>query len=77
MAIPAFEQQHGRIGLLDDGRTGMLFAPRDAEDLARVLERLLGDAGLRRTLGEAARRHIAARFTVETMTDRFLEATSR
>ena len=60
--------------LVEDGRTGLLFAPGDARELAQALERLIGDAGLRRRLGEAARSHVAAHFTIATMTDRFLDA---
>lgn len=60
--------------LIDDGRTGLLFEPGNAQDLARVLERLVRDADLRRRLGKAARAHVAAAFTIETMTDRFLQA---
>jgi glycosyltransferase involved in cell wall biosynthesis len=60
--------------LVEEGRTGLLFASGDAVDLAYALERLVGDAGLRRRLGQAARRHVAARFTVDAMADRFLEA---
>jgi glycosyltransferase involved in cell wall biosynthesis len=39
-----------------DGATGLLFEPGDAADLARKLETLLDDPGLRRRLGEAGRR---------------------
>jgi glycosyltransferase involved in cell wall biosynthesis len=60
--------------LVEDDRTGLLFEPGDARALADALERLLRDAGLRRRLGEAARAHVASRFTVDAMTDRFLEA---
>jgi glycosyltransferase involved in cell wall biosynthesis len=63
--------------LIDDERTGLLFEPGDATRLAQALERLIGDAALRRRLGEAARAHVGARFTIETMTERFLAATSR
>jgi glycosyltransferase involved in cell wall biosynthesis len=63
--------------LIEEERTGLLFAPGDATGLAHALERLIGDAGLRRRLGAAARAHVGARFTIETMTERFLLATSR
>jgi glycosyltransferase involved in cell wall biosynthesis len=63
--------------LVEDERTGLLFEPGDAPGLARALERLVVDAALRRRLGEAARAHVGARFTIETMTERFLAATSR
>jgi glycosyltransferase involved in cell wall biosynthesis len=60
--------------LVDDGRTGLLFSPGDAADLCRALATLLADRGLRQRLGQAARAHVAAHFTVAAMTDRFLEA---
>jgi glycosyltransferase involved in cell wall biosynthesis len=60
--------------LVDDGRTGLLFAPGDARELAAALARLVGDPGLRQRLGRAAREHVAARFTIEAMTDSFLDA---
>ena len=63
--------------LIEEERTGLLFEPGDASGLARALERLVGDAALRRRLGEAARAHVGARFSIEEMTERFLSATSR
>jgi glycosyltransferase involved in cell wall biosynthesis len=63
--------------LIEEERTGLLFEPGDATGLAQALERLVRDAGLRRRLGEAARAHVGARFTIEKMTERFLSATSR
>ncbi len=63
--------------LIEEERTGLLFEPGDATGLAQALERLVRDAALRRRLGEAARAHVGARFTIENMTERFLSATSR
>jgi glycosyltransferase involved in cell wall biosynthesis len=63
--------------LIEEGRTGLLFEPGDATGLARALERLISDAALRRRLGEAARAHVGARFTIDNMTECFLSATSR
>ena len=63
--------------LIEEERTGLLFEPGDASGFAHALERLVGDAALRRRLGEAARAHVGARFTIEEMTERFLSATSR
>ncbi|MEA3199129.1 MAG: hypothetical protein QOE90_557 [Thermoplasmata archaeon] len=45
-----------------DGKTGLLAAPGDAQDLGAKLGRLLGDAPLRRGMGEAARRHAETHF---------------
>lgn len=60
--------------LIEEGRTGLLFAPGDAEDLARALEVLILDAERRQSLGAAGRRRIESSFTIEAMTDRFLQA---
>jgi glycosyltransferase involved in cell wall biosynthesis len=63
--------------LVEEDRTGLLFAPGDALDLAADLARLVGDASLRRRLGAAARTHVAGHFTVELMAEHFLEAVGR
>ena len=47
-----------------DGETGLLVEPRDAEGLAKALARLAEDPELRRRLGEAASRRVAAKFTL-------------
>lgn len=47
-------------GLVRDGETGLVVPPGDARALADAIERLLGDAGLRERLGEAARRAVSA-----------------
>jgi glycosyltransferase involved in cell wall biosynthesis len=41
--------------IVQDGVTGLSVPPRDAESLASALERLAGDAALRRRMGAAAR----------------------
>jgi glycosyltransferase involved in cell wall biosynthesis len=46
-----------------DGETGLLVAPDDPGALAGAIERLLDDAALRRTLGEAGRQRVLGRFT--------------
>lgn len=52
--------------VVSDGKTGLLVSPGDAEGLAsRVLE-LLKDPALRRTLRQAARDEVLARFSPES-----------
>lgn len=45
-----------------DGVTGLVVPPRDPAALAAALDRLLGDADLRRKMGAAGRRRVEAHF---------------
>ena len=62
--------------LAEHDRTALLVPPRDASALAAAIERLAGDAGLRRELGEAARKHCVEGYSYERMLDR-MEAVYR
>jgi glycosyltransferase involved in cell wall biosynthesis len=53
--------------IVEDGKTGMLVAPRDHAAMAQAIVQLLNDAALRLTLGEAGFARVQARFTVERM----------
>jgi glycosyltransferase involved in cell wall biosynthesis len=46
--------------LIDDGSTGLLFAPGDVDMLRRAVRHLLEDGALRNRLASAARRRVAA-----------------
>ena len=50
---------------VEDGVSGLLFPTGDVETLARQIERLVADAGLRQTLGQHARHTAATRFAEE------------
>lgn len=50
---------------IEDGRDGMLIAPRDPGAIARAVERLAGDEDLRSRLGRAARARFEADFSIE------------
>ncbi|MFQ5343943.1 MAG: glycosyltransferase [Anaerolineae bacterium] len=52
-----------------DGVTGFVVPPRNAEALARAVNRLLADSELRRSMGEAGRRRVLEHFTVDRMVD--------
>jgi glycosyltransferase involved in cell wall biosynthesis len=49
------------LELVDEGRTALAVDPDSVEDLAEVLDRLVGDPDLRRRLGTAARESVIAR----------------
>jgi glycosyltransferase involved in cell wall biosynthesis len=51
-------------------RTALLVPPQDDAALAAAIERLAGNEGLRRELGEAARKHCVEGYSYERMLDR-------
>jgi glycosyltransferase involved in cell wall biosynthesis len=57
----------GSIEQVADGESGFLIPPGDAEALAGRLEILLRDSNLRKQFGQAGRRRIAERFTLDGM----------
>jgi len=58
--------------LVEDGRTGILVPPGDAEALADALVRLAGDAGLRARMGEAGTQKVLAEFDLRANARRLL-----
>jgi len=67
----------GLLDLVADGETGLLVRPGDVGALRAALERLLGDAELRRRQGAAARERIRERFTWEAVTGSTIELYER
>lgn len=59
----------GAREMIDDGVTGLLVPPGDAQALAAALDRLLGDAELAAALGARAREHVLHTFGVERFVD--------
>jgi glycosyltransferase involved in cell wall biosynthesis len=63
-----------RIGGLPDtvvdGETGLLCEPGDADDLARKIEALLDDVGLRERLGQAGRRRFEEHYTWDVIVEK-------
>jgi colanic acid/amylovoran biosynthesis glycosyltransferase len=63
--VPAVASRHCDIPeVVRDGTTGLLVPERDTDALAGAIQRLARDAGLRRRMGQAARRHVEAAFDV-------------
>ena len=55
------------------GDAGLLVPPRDPVALAAAIDKLLGDAPMRRRLGRAARKRVLARFRWEDTAQRVVE----
>jgi glycosyltransferase involved in cell wall biosynthesis len=53
--------------IVDEQKTGLLFAPRDASSLAQAMLRLLSNPEHARRMGEAGRERFAERFTSRQM----------
>jgi glycosyltransferase involved in cell wall biosynthesis len=65
MQLPVVSTTMGAIPeLIDDGVSGLLVPPRDADALAAAIARVLDDADLRAALGVHARRRVEERFDV-------------
>lgn len=56
-----------------DGQTGILFGTGHVNGFVAALDRLLNSADLRRQMGEAARRYVAAEFDAHRVYNRFID----
>jgi glycosyltransferase involved in cell wall biosynthesis len=77
-------REGGPLAIVDDGVTGLLVEPRDAEALAVAIDALIGDTARRRAMGAAARRRVDEVFdlrhhvrAIETIFDELLGAPAR
>ena len=61
----------GSSTLVEDGRTGLLVPPEDAEALALAIERLAADAAERRRLGEGARAAMTSTYALPVVAGRY------
>jgi glycosyltransferase involved in cell wall biosynthesis len=60
--------------VVKDGETGILCNINDDGAFIAAVEKLMGDAAMRRTMGEAARRFVAAEWDADRWYDRHLDA---
>jgi glycosyltransferase involved in cell wall biosynthesis len=71
VALPCVTTAAGGIPeVAEHERTALVVPPRDPQAIAAAVERLARDGGLRRELGEAARKHCVENFSYERMLDR-------
>jgi glycosyltransferase involved in cell wall biosynthesis len=63
----------GACEVFEDGVTALAHCPGDAVMLAKQIQRLATDAGLRQRLGENGRAAVAARFSADAMAARFAD----
>jgi len=57
----------GNVEVIEEGRSGFLFNPGDADTLACLLKQLATDRGLRSRMGAEARKRIEGHFRLEEM----------
>ncbi len=62
--VPVIASRLGALSeIVQDGKTGLLFDPADAEELGQKIERLISSADLRRELGENGRRSFNSHYS--------------
>jgi glycosyltransferase involved in cell wall biosynthesis len=61
----------GIVDVIEDGRSGVLFAPGDVAGLSAALARLVDDASLRQRLGARARQVVLERFDERVSRERY------
>ncbi|MGB7063396.1 MAG: glycosyltransferase family 4 protein [Candidatus Zixiibacteriota bacterium] len=59
--------------IIEDGKTGLLFPPKDHQSLASAIERVLSDESLASRLAEAGYRSAVSNFSQEAFLRRYLE----
>jgi len=62
----------GMAEIVEDGKTGILVEPGDAQELAEAIIRLFSDEGLRRSMGEAARKRAVELYSWEKIVENLL-----
>ncbi len=67
----------GNVEQVVDGETGLLVPAADVEALAEALLRLAADPAAARAMGAAGRRRVETTFTIDRMTDAYLDIYAR
>jgi glycosyltransferase involved in cell wall biosynthesis len=67
----------GARDVVEDGVTGLLVDIDDKGGLVEAVDRLIGDPGLRRSMGERARAHCVERFSLEASAHQWRELFDR
>jgi glycosyltransferase involved in cell wall biosynthesis len=70
---PVASNVGGNPELVMEGRTGLLFRPGDASELAAKLRILIEQASLRESLAESAASFIKDNFSIQTAANRMAE----
>jgi glycosyltransferase involved in cell wall biosynthesis len=65
--VPAIATEVGGTSNVVTAETGLLVPPGDEEALAGAITRLAEHAGVRQRMGEQARRHVLARYSVDRL----------
>lgn len=66
MARPLIAPNHGgAVEMIEHSKTGLLFKPGDAQDLAEKIRTFYRDSALRQHIGQSARAHALKTFSVE------------
>jgi len=63
----------GLLDYIDDGETGLLARPKDADDLLEKVRSVLDDPVLAERLGEQGRRAVCSRFSLDGYVDGIVE----
>jgi glycosyltransferase involved in cell wall biosynthesis len=62
----------GNTDLIQDGENGVLVLSENVDSLAQAFMRLVEDEALRSRLGNAARRTVASRYSLDSIADRYI-----
>ncbi len=63
----------GLVAIVNDGQEGLLVSPENVEAWAMAMRTMVTSSELRCRMGEAGRRCVGARFSIETMVSRIAE----